>query len=154
MKTRMAQAPTQASVSATATAFTISTNEVSTQALEDDTEIELSAHATVDVDYTPGQRVVRLRAGGATFDVAKDPNRPFIVLADGLRATALGTKFRVSLAPTVRVEVYEGVVGVTERQAKAGAMTLKLTAGQVYQRPNSSKTRIGVVQERNKPPSL
>ncbi|MBM0106453.1 FecR domain-containing protein [Steroidobacter sp. S1-65] len=131
------QIPTRVNASASTldSAYQITSDEGGTQTFEDGTDVEYAAHTTVEVDFSAGRRVVRLRAGSATFNVAKDPRRPFIVLADGLSATAVGTKFDVTVTPTVRVRVYEGVVAVAEGQVKAGQMVRKLKAGEEYERP-------------------
>src|SRR3546814_1327717 len=56
------------------------------------------------------RRDITLLAGRALFDVAKDPQRPFVVKAGDRTITALGTLFDVDVSPTdLRVTLAEGV---------------------------------------------
>jgi hypothetical protein len=131
---------TSANVTMSASALTITTDSASTQDFQDGTQADLAAGTALDVDYSSSRRALRLRAGEATFEVARDPDRPFVVWADGLTATALGTKFKVALAPIVCVQVYEGVVAVSEGSGKASQQLRRiLKAGEVYTRRNSGK---------------
>jgi transmembrane sensor len=60
------------------------------------------------------QRVITLAQGSATFRVAKDPSRPFLVEAGGVVVTATGTEFGVELdGNDVTVTVSEGSVAVS-----------------------------------------
>jgi transmembrane sensor len=56
-----------------------------------------------------------LKQGEAFFEVAKDPNRPFVVSAGSKRVVAVGTKFSVRRdADSVGVVVTEGKVRVDD----------------------------------------
>ena len=55
----------------------------------------LNTDTAVDVQYEEGQRRIVLLHGEAEFHVAKDPARPFTVLALQGQITALGTTFAV-----------------------------------------------------------
>jgi transmembrane sensor len=84
--------------------------------LEDGTIVELNRDATMTVQFTPGERRVRLDRGEAHFAVKKDPARPFIVNAAGIDVRAVGTAFNVRVAPAaVEVLVTEGTVQVASR---------------------------------------
>ncbi|NPD17420.1 FecR family protein [Xinfangfangia sp. D13-10-4-6] len=65
--------------------------------LEDGSILQLNASSAVAYDFDNGRRVVRLLRGQAYFEVAPDPNRPFVVEAGDARVTALGTAFDVRL---------------------------------------------------------
>lgn len=81
--------------------------------LEDGSVIQLKGEAAIEVNYSPTLRHVRLITGEAHFQVAKNPNRPFVVQASGVDVRALGTGFNVKLDPTaVEVLVTEGIVRV------------------------------------------
>ena len=81
--------------------------------LEDGSTIELNTGAKVEVHYTADMRTVQLVHGEALFSVAKNPARPFIVAAGPVAVRAVGTAFRVALAPReVSVLVTEGKVQV------------------------------------------
>jgi transmembrane sensor len=62
---------------------------------------------------SPAERRVILLSGHATFDVAKDPARPFVVQSGAVRAQALGTVFTVR-----RLGDEGGLIEVTEGQVK------------------------------------
>jgi transmembrane sensor len=81
--------------------------------LEDGSKIEINRGAEVEVAYTADKRLVYLKKGEANFDVAKDPNRPFIVNVAGVDVRAVATIFSVKLTEdSVDVIVTEGKVNV------------------------------------------
>ena len=83
--------------------------------LEDDSVIELNRGAKIAVHYLPDERRVRLVQGEASFTVAKNYDRPFIVRAGGVEVRAVGTAFNVRLdAKSVEVLVTEGKVRVND----------------------------------------
>lgn len=88
--------------------------ERSSMTLPDGTAVTLNTASRLRVDYGPGYRRVQLLAGQALFEVAKDPARPFTVVAGDRAITALGTEFDVRLEPDhkVRVTLIEGRVKV------------------------------------------
>jgi transmembrane sensor len=90
--------------------------------LDDGSVLELNADSLVRVIYTPAERRVQLERGEGHFTVAKNPQRPFFVVAGNVAVRAVGTAFSVRLAgDEVEVLVTEGRVRV-ENQA-AGAVT-------------------------------
>ncbi len=81
--------------------------------LADGSVIELNRGAQVAVAFTAAERRVYLRRGEALFTVARNPARPFIVDAAGVKVRAVGTAFNVRLADkAVEVLVTEGRVQV------------------------------------------
>jgi transmembrane sensor len=83
-------------------------------ALEDGTRITLNTATRLVVHYTQQHRLVRLETGEAFFDVAKNPQRPFVVSAGGESVVALGTAFMVRRDNNeVEVTLVEGTVSVT-----------------------------------------
>lgn len=71
--------------------------------------INTASRIAVRVDAT--RRNVKLEAGEAWFQVAKDPERPFVVDAGRVRVRAVGTAFAVRLrSEGAQVFVTEGVV--------------------------------------------
>ncbi len=91
------------------------------RALDDGSKIELNRGAALTVNFTPGERLVRLERGEAHFAVAKNPARPFIVDASGVRVRAVGTAFDVCVGTAaVAVLVTEGRVQVNAHAALAG----------------------------------
>ena len=92
------------------------------QALADGSVVELKDGSRLDLQFTPGERRVRL-TGEAHFTVAKNPARPFIVEALGVEVRAVGTAFNVRVdAASVEVLVTEGKVRVDE-PARLAAMS-------------------------------
>ncbi|WP_137389559.1 FecR family protein [Rhodoligotrophos defluvii] len=83
-------------------------------ALADGSVIELGADSAIDVDLATAQRRATLLSGEAFFEIAKDPARPFQVLASGVEVSVTGTAFNVRLSSsTAEVEVSEGSVAVS-----------------------------------------
>ncbi|MEM1404803.1 MAG: FecR domain-containing protein [Pseudomonadota bacterium] len=82
--------------------------------LSDGSLVTLGAASTIQTSISSDERVVRLIDGTAFFEVSSDPDRPFVVKADQLMATVLGTTFDVRIAGDVTsVAVAEGSVEVT-----------------------------------------
>ena len=81
--------------------------------LTDGSVLTLNTNSEVTVNYQAGVREVSLLRGEAHFEVAKNPDRPFVVYAgDGL-VWAVGTAFNVRVSRTdVDVLVTEGRVKV------------------------------------------
>ncbi len=87
-------------------------------ALEDGSMITLNTLSEVRVALTERSRQVKLIAGEALFDVAKDPARPFYVDAGPMRLTVVGTRFNVYRQSEQTVlTVVEGRVAVATTSA-------------------------------------
>jgi transmembrane sensor len=98
--------------------------------LADGSVVRLNRGAEVTVEFLPGERRVRLEQGEAAFAVAKDPGRPFVVVAAGVAVRAVGTAFNVRLAErSVEVILTEGRVAVAGGTAGVGALP-ELRVGQ------------------------
>jgi transmembrane sensor len=81
--------------------------------LADGSTIVLNASSVVQIKFEKNERRVVLRAGEASFQVAHDVQRPFVVQAREVAVKAVGTSFSVRLRPAaVSVTVMEGVVEV------------------------------------------
>lgn len=79
--------------------------------LPDGSRITLSSDSRVQVAYLREERHIELQRGEAFFEVAKDPDRPFTVIAGERRVTAVGTRFDVRRGRAdLRVVVTQGVV--------------------------------------------
>jgi len=82
-------------------------------ALEDGSSVTLNTASEISVNYTKGRRSLTLVKGQATFEVAKDPSRPFVVRVGQGTVTALGTVFDVyKHDDRVTVTLLEGRVAV------------------------------------------
>ena len=106
--------------------------------LSDGSKVTLNTGSLIEVRYSPGRRDVKLYSGQALFQVAKNPDRPFVVWAHDRQVTALGTAFDVRIRGDGRIQVLlvEGHVRVDpvrpkgiERIIPALART-DLTAGE------------------------
>ncbi len=82
--------------------------------LPDGSEILLNTDTRIEIDFTAAQRHVILLKGEGHFIVAKDPSRPFRVIAGQGLVEAIGTAFTVQhLSQAVtEVTVVEGAVNV------------------------------------------
>ena len=85
-------------------------------ALADGSAIRLNGESQVRVELGEHERRLRLKGEGF-FEVAPDKRRPFSVEVEGVRVTAVGTRFNVDQRSTpdgtvVEIEVFEGVVKV------------------------------------------
>jgi len=102
-------------------------------ALADGSVVTMNTATTIAASYSDEARLIRLSGGEALFDVAKNPQRPFIVSAGGAEVRAIGTSFTVAhldRAP-VQVLVCEGVVEVSRPkrpQEKAARLTANMRA--------------------------
>ena len=99
-------------------------------ALADGSAVLLNGLSEVRVELDDKERRLRLKGEGF-FEVATDKERPFSVEVDGVRVTALGTRFNVDQRQTpdgkvVEVVVFEGVVKVMSNRG----LWMKVRAGQ------------------------
>jgi transmembrane sensor len=115
-------------------AFATELGERKTIKLADGSRVHLNTASRIEVDFRGKHRRIRLITGEALFDVAKDPTRPFIVMAGDACVKALGTQFNVRLREaSVEVTVAEGAVSVdaVAKTAKSGISSKveRMTAG-------------------------
>lgn len=92
-----------------------SVGEVRSVELADGSRVYLNTDTAITVDLSGTARRIHILRGEAFFDVAKNPQRPFVVEDGTLTATAVGTQYAVragtrSFEPDVQVE--EGKVEV------------------------------------------
>ena len=81
--------------------------------LEDHSRIALDTATRLKVRYSDDARIVQLQEGQAQFSVAKDPARPFKVVAGDRTIIAIGTVFTVEYVDRkVHVAMMEGKVAV------------------------------------------
>jgi transmembrane sensor len=99
--------------------------------LTDGTRIYLNTDTRLFVHETERQRRVQLESGEALFDVAQDPQRPFVVTAGNREIMALGTSFVIRRDPRqLVVTLMEGKVAVTADGARTQAGATVMTPGQ------------------------
>ncbi|MFJ4346092.1 FecR family protein [Pseudomonas sp. NPDC089401] len=93
--------------------YATTTGESRSVRLEDGSQLQLNTDTALQVELAKGERRVRLLRGEAWFDVARDPNRPFVVNAGDGWVRVVGTRFSVaSVAGQTRVKVAQGKVEV------------------------------------------
>ena len=90
-------------------------------ALPDGSIVQLDAGSAIAVDYTDAARRITLLSGQAFFQVTRDTQRPFSVLADEVSVTVTGTAFSVwKTTGTIDVSVQSGTVEVLHDGKRAG----------------------------------
>jgi transmembrane sensor len=114
--------------------------EQKTVELADHSRIALDARTQIKVRLSPDARIVELLDGQAQFTVAKDPARPFKVVAGERTIVAVGTVFTVEYVDKqVQVAMVEGRVAVLSQGASSGSgesdpnikqTSLELSAGE------------------------
>jgi transmembrane sensor len=86
--------------------------------LDDGTTVTLGADSAISSRLTARERRITLLSGEAFFDVKHENSRPFVVDADGVEVTDIGTAFNVQLSSVeTTVELARGAVGVAYEHA-------------------------------------
>ncbi|MDP3339323.1 FecR domain-containing protein [Frigidibacter sp.] len=104
-------------------------------ALPDGSTVDLAAGSALSLAYGSSRRGLTLHVGEAFFQVAPDPQRPFVVRAGAGEVAALGTAFNIRLTgEDVSVSVTEHAVrarsdGAGERVVSAGQRLVYGPAG-------------------------
>ena len=102
------------------------TGERKTIELADGSRLTLNARSAIDIEFSAGQRRVRLREGELQVDVAADAQRPFVVATAQGQVKALGTRFMVrqgtdeSLASVQQHSVQLDTLGGVQRRIETG----------------------------------
>jgi transmembrane sensor len=116
------------------TTYTTEIGEQRLVRLEDGSRVTLNSGTKISIAFTKSERRIRLKRGEAFFEVARNPNRPFIVAAGDRRVTALGTVFAVSYdSDRTAVTLVEGKISVDALRGAAptvpalGALKPKMT---------------------------
>ena len=101
--------------------------------LEDGSVVMLNAQSKIHIAYTDDQRIVRMTAGEAIFEVAKDPARPFKVITDQAVIQAVGTAFNVRhRGEGTRVTVLEGTIEIFSPDTEFGTSESTETSNQGF----------------------
>lgn len=89
--------------------------------LSDGSTVTLGGNSAISTDVTASHRRVVLLRGEAHFEIAADRTRPFVIAADTVQVTVIGTAFDVGMTDrSVAVTVASGQVQV---QSMAGEIT-------------------------------
>lgn len=91
--------------------------------LADGSAMTLNTDTMARYRITSRARSIRLDGGEAFFEVAKNPNAPFVVTVGQGQVTAIGTAFNVRvLGERTEVAVKEGIVAVAGRTGQDGRL--------------------------------
>ena len=102
--------------------------EMRTLALADGSKIQLNGGSDIRVHLGSRLRSVVLVSGEASFDVAHNANRPFVVSVGDREVEVVGTEFNILRHDSdLQVTVRRGIVAVGP---KAGKVEARLVAGQ------------------------
>ncbi|MEQ8706275.1 MAG: FecR domain-containing protein [Phaeodactylibacter sp.] len=99
--------------------YTTASDEKIQITLPDASVVYLNEHSYLSYEAGEGKRKVSL-TGEAYFEVASNPEQPFVIYSNDVRTTVLGTAFNLRAypdEPTVEVEVTEGHVRMEKDQA-------------------------------------
>ena len=115
--------------------------------LEDGTRVALNTATRIQVAYGDTVRRVELDRGEALFEVARNPNRPFIVIAGERQVRAIGTAFLVRRDSQEELEVtlVEGKVAVSKLPASGVAGLLAATESSAHRANDSETAEAGTV---------
>jgi len=122
--------------------------QTTTAVLRDGSTVILDSDTLLLTSETKSRRSIHLERGGAYFQVAKDPSRPFVVEAAGKTITALGTAFEARVnAGKLDVTLVEGKVKVAAKKGQVwqGQQTMDMTAGWRLSAPDEKKWSLAKV---------
>ena len=92
--------------------------------LSEGSSAHLNTDSLIEVNFNENERAITLLRGEAMFDVAHNPDRPFVVYAEGSAVKAVGTRFVVRLtSDRIRVTVAEGQVQLSSHPAYIDELT-------------------------------
>ncbi|WP_343315375.1 FecR family protein [Brucella sp. BE17] len=110
-----------------------------TIALADGSSVSLNADTALSVDMRPEKRSLQLFYGQATFDVAPDRARPFVVSAAAGKIEAIGTSFDIDIrTENVAVTVLSGLVEVSTDADPITAVEVSGNERVLYDRAGSA----------------
>lgn len=113
--------------------------------LADGSQLTLNGDSRISVRLGRHARQVTMADAEAVFDVAKDPQRPFLIEAGDRQVRVVGTRFNVLHRDReVAVTVQRGVVEVRDLADKGGPPLARLTPGRTLtHRVGASNDTIG-----------
>jgi transmembrane sensor len=96
---------------------------IASLSIADGSKITLNTDSRIRVSLDSDERRVWLSEGEAFFEIAKDPNRPFIVSAGSRQVRVIGTAFAVRKeGEDLRILVTQGMVQVAGTPLPAGSV--------------------------------
>ena len=113
-------------------------------ALADGSHVRMDAQSTLSVRLGWRQRALTLGQGEATFDVAKDANRPFVIFVGDQKVRVVGTQFNIRhYDGAVVVTVNRGVVEVYQPD-RGDQPVARLTKGWELRHTDGSAKSVSV----------
>ncbi len=110
--------------------YSTAPGETRTLKLEDGSTVTMNAASTLKVAFSKKERRVEMADAEATFEIAKNPARPFLIGARGNEIRVVGTEFNVfNFDGATRVSVRRGIVQVRRTGDPHAA---RLVAGQEF----------------------
>lgn len=104
--------------------YSTEVGEQRTVPLEDGSVVKLNTATEIRLQYSAAVREIELISGQASFEVAKDAARPFVVIAGNGQVRAVGTVFDVyKSGDQVKVTLIEGRVAVRAASVTSGTKT-------------------------------
>ena len=123
------------------TAYATAHGETRRIVLNDGTQIDLNSASHVSVRFDGHVRRVKVDDAEATFDVAHDPARPFVISVGDQQIRVVGTQFNVRRRDAgLTLTVSRGVVEVTPLAGEG--IALRLTAGDQLARRDGDATSV------------
>ncbi len=124
--------------------------EVRDIALADGTRIKLNGGSSLSVRLGKQARQVEMADAEATFDVAHDPQRPFLITVGDRQVRVVGTEFNISHhAGQTALTVRRGIVEVRPVE-NIGAPPTRLVIGQqLRHRDGDPQSTVGAVEPDN-----
>lgn len=114
--------------------------EVRQIALADGSRVTMDGGSKLSVRLGWRERRVEMGLAQASFDVAKDASRPFVIGVGDQRVRVVGTEFNIRHdADSVRVTVRRGIVEVAQRD-RTSAPPIRLTVGQELRHARGATT--------------
>ena len=129
--------------------YSTARGEVRRLPLPDGTVLTLNTDTRVALQFDDALRRLALEQGEILLDVAKDPERPFVVDSGGARVRVTGTSFTVRSEPgrPLEVVVLEGTVELIQRDpaAEAAAPPIRLVAHTRAVAPSRGEVRVSTL---------
>lgn len=144
------------------TTYTADFNEIKEVELEDGTKVWLnwSSELEVAANFNGSQRNVKL-TGEAFFDVAENQDKPFIIQADDISVTVLGTSFNIKKSETaqtvtvvsgkVKVENKDNSVVLVKNEKVVCTLATQQLAKETLLNKNELAWKTGVLAYKNEP---
>jgi transmembrane sensor len=135
--------------------FVTAVGERHSYTLEDGTVVSLNTNTQLQVTFSDARRAINLIQGEATFDVAKNPERPFVVYAGTGLVWAVGTAFNVRhdaglvdvIVTEGRVKVFSDTTATDDSISPSLDVRLDTNESILVQASESNRTETGYAQK-------